>query len=62
MHFNTWTVEISVAFKIIVFFFLLYMYVANSQINLFLNLYFIYLYVMLQNAENVMNKLNTCIF
>ena len=44
MHFNIWTVEISVAFKIIVFFFLLYMYVANSQINLFLNLYFIYLY------------------
>ena len=39
MHFNIWTVEISVAFKIIVFFLLLYMYVANSQINLFLNLY-----------------------
>ena len=39
MHFNIWTVEISVAFKIIIFFLLLYMYVANSQINLFLNLY-----------------------
>jgi hypothetical protein len=41
MHFNIWTVEISVAFKIIVFFLLLYMYVANSQINLFLNLYLV---------------------
>ena len=45
MHFNIWTVEIPVAFKIIGFF--CTMYVANSEINLFLNLYFIYLYVIL---------------
>jgi len=42
MNFNIWTAEISVAFKIIVFF-----YTCMLQINLFLNLYFIYLYVIL---------------
>jgi hypothetical protein len=45
MNFNIWTAEISVAFKIIGFFF--FSYTCMLQINLFLNLYFIYLYVIL---------------
>ena len=42
MHFKIWTAEISA--KLLVFFVFFYT-VTNSQINLFLNLYFIYLYV-----------------
>jgi hypothetical protein len=42
MNFNIWTAEISVAFKIIVFFFFLYMYVTNLS---FFKLFVCYSYI-----------------